>query len=267
MTTEHDMLNTRRPAAIIRAAATLGVVLALALLLAGCVSPERLHPPRVLTSPYPPSGGNFLWAVTPLANESGTSDADTLAVSDALAAEIQQTRGLDAVPVNRVIEAMRALEIERIDSPTAAVSVARALGADAVVAGTITAWDPYEPPTIGMALSLFVLRDDLREPSALSQPIDPRSLQAAATDDGAPMRAGPQTPVSSVAEHLDASNHEVLLRLQAYASGRSDADSALGWRQHAASMSLFTEFATHRLTERLLDAERIRVARRLAGAE
>jgi hypothetical protein len=266
MTTEHDMLTDRRRRAAVRVLCAFGLVIAFVITLSGCAG-EQLHAPRSLSSPYPASSGEFLWAVAPVANESGTSDADPLLVSDSLVAQVQQIHGLNAIPVNRVLEVMRSLEIEVIDSPAAAVQVAKALGADAVVAGTITAWDPYEPPEIGLAISLFVLRDEMRSPGARSPGVDPRALQAAPTDYTLPTRASPTTPVSSVSEHLDAANHEVLMRLRDYADGRHDPDAPMGWRRYAASMSLFTEFACHRLTERLLDAERIRVARALADAE
>lgn len=265
MATEHDMLTSRRarPSAL---GLVIAIILPAFLLLGGCAT-ETLHAPRTLTSPYPGAAGDFLWAVAPMANESGTTNADPLLVSDALVAQIQQTSGLDAIPVNRVIEAMRSLGINSIDSPASAVQVAQLLGADAVIAGSITAWDPYEPPKIGLALSLFVLRDEMRAPGARTPGVDPRALQAAPTDYTLPTRSSPTTPVSSVAEHLDASNHEVLMRLRDYASGRHDPQSAMGWQRYQASMSLFTEFACHRLTERLLDAERIRVARTLADAD
>lgn len=262
MATEHDMLTSRARRALLRA--LIGLVILFPL--AGCAG-EQLSAPRSLISPYPASSGPFLWAVAPMANESGTTGVNPLEVSDALVAQIQQADGLDAIPTNRVIEAMRALGIDSIDSPAAAVQVARTLGADAVVAGTITSWDPYEPPKIGLALSLFVLRDEMASPATRGVGIDPRALQAAPTDYTLPTRISPTTPVSSVAEHLDASNHETLMRLRDYAEGRHDPASAMGWRRYQASMSLFTEFACHRLTERLLDAERIRVARALAEAE
>jgi hypothetical protein len=41
--------------------------------------------------------------------------------------------------------------------------------------------------------------------------------------------------------------------------------SALGWRRYLASMPLFAEFASNRLAERLIESERLRLARALVS--
>lgn len=263
MTTEQRMFSTSLLRLSRRVSAS--VLLAIWCMASAACSTPGLTAPETLVSPYSTYSDDVLWAVAPLKNESGVSAVDDLAVSDALTYQIQQVYGLSAVPVNRVLTAMRALDMQTIESPEDAIALADAVGADGIVAGAITAWDPYDPPEIGMNLVLYVLRDDLRRPGDGSF-VDPRDLQIAMTDGALPTRSRRTTPASTAAEHLDGANHEVLAAVQEYAQGRHDPKAPMGWRLYVASMTLFTEFACHRLTERLLDAERIRLAR-IASAD
>ena len=85
-----------------------GAILALCLVfMPGCTTGEQLHAPRVLSSPYPATLGDALWAIAPLRNESGVSIIDELALADTLAAQIQQVRGLSTIPVNRTLSVMQ----------------------------------------------------------------------------------------------------------------------------------------------------------------
>jgi hypothetical protein len=226
--------------------------------LAGCspTQPE-LTPPEVLVSPYG-LANQPLWAVAPLRNESGTSTADVLQISDALVARINEVRGLTCVPMNRTLAAMRALRMPEIRSAEDALMLADALGVDAIIAGSLTAWDPYDPPKVGLALGLY--------PSGrtLQLRADPRSLQLAARD------ASPDTgrlamdltprPWVVVSDHLDAANHGVLWNVRRYAEGRHHHDTALGWRRYTASMDLYTDFAAFWAVYRILQEEQIRLA-------
>jgi hypothetical protein len=262
MTTEQRMPTTTHPGRVPAFGgwpAIALLALLLTVLLTGCQK-ETLHTPSNLVSPYTTMGPDFVWAVAPLRNESGVSVVDNLAISDSLTYQIQQVHGLTAIPVNRVLTAMRAMEMQSVDSPEDAIVLADAVGADAIIAGSITAWDPYDPPEIGMNLVLYVLNDDLRDPNG-EPSIDPRLLQQAVTEGRLPARARRTSPLSIASDHFDAANHEVLASVRQYAEGRHDPSAPMGWRLYVASMSLFTEFACHQLTEQLLDAERLRMAR------
>lgn len=228
------------------------VLVAAVLAAAGCQGPS-LTPPEALVAPYSTAQGTPVWAVAPLANESGTSVADAGMVSDALVAKLAEVRGLSALPLNRTLGAMRALRLDAIRSPAEARALAEALGVDGLVIGTITAYDPYEPPRLGLTLGLFT-RDGRGGPQ-----VDPESLRTAASERAVTAPgADAQTVVS---DYADAANHEVLMDLRRYAEGRHDPNSALGWRRYTASMELFTEFAAHRAVSRLLEQERLRLAR------
>ncbi len=228
----------------------------------GCATdPDSLRPPHVLVAPYDATEGNVLWAVVPLINESGTTNADSFAISDALVARITETRGLSAVPVNRTIGAMRSLGLTQVATVADARVLAQALGADGVIVGSITAWDPYDPPKIGISVALFAREGRLRTGDDW---LDPVALEMAYTDYGlAPATASAvsQAPASVVAGHLDGANHETLMEVRRYAEGRHDYDAALGWRRYLASMDLYTDFAAYWAVRGLLDKEQLRLAR------
>ncbi len=227
---------------------------AIATLCAGCAPRPDLVAPEVLVSPYAGDAETTpLWAVAPLANESGTSAVDVLAVTDAVVAKVAEARGLACVPTNRVVAGMRALGLAGVSSPEEARRLAGALGVQAVVVGTISAYDPYDPPTLGLTLGL-VQREGGAEAA-----LDPRALRRAGSETAA-VGARPASVVV-VSEHLDGRNHEVLMGLRRYADGRHDARAALGWRSYLASMDLYTQFGAYVAVGRLLDAERLRLSR------
>lgn len=244
--------------------AALAAVLALSALSAGCEGLRRsrpeLTPPVRTVAPYDVSNGDVLWAVLPLANESGTDLFDPLIVSDKLVAAAERVQGVRTVPLNRTLQAMQALEMSRVSEPGDIVRLATAMGVDGVLVGTITEYDPYNPPTFGMNLALFA-RSDAMSGGLERDPLDPRALSGARTDSSGPRSGFRGRPASVVSANLDGKDHGVLAALQAYASGRHDPDTALGWRRYTASMDLYTEFATEHLVFRLMEREWERVGR------
>lgn len=267
MKTAQRMLATtpRTGAPILRASAAL--TLAALLVLVGCTQPreEPLLNPRVLVAPYAlydPDQPDALWAIAPLRNESGTSIVDTLSVSDALVAQTHQVRGVSVVPLNRTIAAMRVLQMQSVDTPDDAHALIETLGVDAIVVGTITAYDPYDPPVMGMSVALFVRPGSLLTTGSPDRGgLDPRTLRSTARETSVPHPEWSTAPTSVASEHLNAANHEVQMAVRTFGEGRSSTRSALGWRRYLASMPLYADFVSYRITERLLDAERARLAR------
>jgi hypothetical protein len=239
-----------------------GALAVSAAMLSGCASgqrDERLIAPRVLQAPYDTSRGEPLWAVLPLRNESGATIVDELALTDKLVGAIEETRGLRCLTLDRTLAAMEALELRSVRTPGEARQVAQALGVDAVVAGTITAYDPYVP-VMGVSLALYA-----RPGALLSEQVslDTRRLSQAPTDT-TPTAVDAQwtaRPVAVFSDRLDAKNHATLLELQNYASGRTREKSALGWRRFAASADLYSEFVMFKGVDGLLQQEWTRVAR------
>jgi len=222
---------------------------------------ENMLPPGVIVSPYDTSAGDVLWAVIPPINESGTSLADDLVIGDSIVAAVQGIRGVRCLPLNRSIQALRALGFSRgIQSSSDATKVAEYLGVDGVIAGSITAYDPYDPPVLGLALALYARPGAMANSTQVK--LDTRVLSMAFSDfgtyDGLSF-AG--KPVSVVSEHLDARDHGVLMAVRGYAEGRSDQRSALAWRIYTASMDLYTQFVAHHTVGRLIDEEWLRLSR------
>lgn len=239
----------------------LGCVGALTAALVGCSTPKSgLMPPNVLTVPYDTLTGDVLWAVVPPVNESGTSLVNALAVGDALVAAVTEIQGIAALPVNRSLAAMRGLGMERITTPEQVRQLAEAMGVDGVVVSSITAWDPYDPPVIGLTLALYARSGAMRGQAPVD--FDPKALAAAASDAEFLARSSFGSGPASVAmEHLDARNHQTQMYVREFAQGRSDSASALNWRIYFASMELYTQFAAYHGVRRLLENEWMRTAR------
>jgi hypothetical protein len=230
-------------------------------LVGACASrTDELHPPTTVRAPYDTSRGEVLWAIAPLRNESGTTAVDPLAFADKLANAVGQVRGLRVIPVNRTLEVMRALNLAEISSHTQALQIATELGADAILVGSVTAYDPYNPPQIGVSLALVARPGHLTNASDASVPhsdIRYRSSEYIAF----PRSQHKSSPISSFSSFLDAKNHQVQADLRTYAIGRDEGQSALGWRRYMASMDLYTEFAAWHSVCTLLEREWIRIAR------
>lgn len=247
MTTVQTMLRCACPAIL---------ACACAVSLSACNNnKDRLDPPQVLVAPYDSARNDVLWAVVPLANETGVSFADSDMISDALVAKIDEVRGLACLPLNRTIAAMRAANLRAVTSPAQARALAGLLGVDGIVVGSITDYDPYNPPKVGLKLALFS-----READAGAMAVDPLRLQTAYSDySKTPRTQYLDRPVSTVSEYLDGANHEVLMELQRYATGRHDTNSALGWKRMLTSMDLYTQFAANMAVARLIEQERLRL--------
>ncbi len=255
MTTVQNMLTRAASGAIAFVAIAMAAVF---MTLSGCTPAKPgLTPPDVLVAPYNAGEGDVLWAVAPLANESGVSFVDANMVADQIVAKIDEVRGIACLPMNRTLAAMRARGTRMITSPQEARLLAETLGVDWLIVGTITAYDPYNPPKLGVKLALFARNAGVDAPT-----LDPLRLQISYTEfDRTIARQYLSKPVATVSQHLDASNHEVQMELRRYATGRHDPDSALGWKAVMQSMDLYTQFAAFVAVSRLIDQERLRVAR------
>jgi len=240
--------------------AALVAALAAALMVTcGCAASKEqpLVPPRTLVAPYDAISGEILWAVVPLANESGTTEADQSNASDALVAAIEETRGLRCVPLNRTFAAMRALQMDGLRGPGDVRRLADAMGVDAVVIGAITAYDPYTP-AIGLSIALYARTEAM---TATDRGVDPHELASRPTETGESRGPVRDAPLATASEHLDAKSHQVLMDLKSYAEGRHEKPSALGWRRYTQSMDLYTQFAVYHVVDRLLQSEWVRLAK------
>lgn len=233
--------------------------LACCLLAGGCSGPSKdvLVAPQPLLAPYDTRGGELTWAVAPPSNDAATSTVEPLRFGDALVASLEETRGIRCLPMNRTTQAMRDLGIRSITTPAQAHRLATALGVDAVVVSSITAYDPYTPE-VGVAAAVFARPGPMLPLAPAVR--DPRSLSRQVVDTGgAPGGTSPDSPVCVVSEHLNGRNHQVLLDLKDYAEGRQQKDSALGWRRYLTAMPLYMEFAAHRTVQLMMQREWSRI--------
>src|SRR5690606_36474864 len=92
------------------------------------------------------------WAVAPVFELSGQR-VDPVLEADTVYGQLQQVAGLSVLPVNRVIQVYEALRITELSSEGQAAAVCEALGADALLVTTVTAYDPYDPPKLGAAMT------------------------------------------------------------------------------------------------------------------
>lgn len=225
--------------------------------LAGCTLWPGHDKPQInapLRSPYP---GPKVWGVAPLANESGTSAVDPLHIADLVTQEVQQADRIDTIPVQRVLEAMRAMNLGQITSPGQAQQLARILDLDGLIVGTITAYDPYNPPTLGLTLQLYTLTDP-----GMGAGFDPVRLGASPTDRQLDELRQFRQPVASASAIRAAAENAVLRDLESFARGRTTADTALGWERYLVSMDLYTRYVSHGLIASLFRQERLRLAHR-----
>lgn len=231
---------------------------AVALLLGAC-APKGAEP---LVSPY---GRRSVWAVAPLHNESGSLQVDSFALADKLIEQLDAARDIDVVPLNRVLAVMESMQIKRIVTATEAQRVMAALGVDALVIGTVTAYDPYDPPKIGLAIELYLGSPMLWRPQSLDEL---RRMNAAGTDplgqaSGQPgpgnfpgsesLRSRPAAALSMV---FSASDPHTVKMLQQYAGNRGrDAEGEDAWHRYRVSMDLYSEFVSYVVSWRLLRSE------------
>ena len=224
-----------------------GTVVALAVTLAGCTPPPP--PYGAEQQMFLPGNQRQTWAIAPAVNLSGQKAVDPILQADLVYQQMQQVHGLTVIPVNRVVEVYAGLHIDKVQSPGQAALVCDALGCDALVVPTITAYDPYEPPKLGAALQL------LAKPSGFVRPrnVDVRELsrQAAPADDAALPPAVENHFLQAVGMY-DAANGSVRDAVNDYARGRCDPAGPLGNREYLTCMDKFCGFAYASLTGNLL---------------
>jgi len=218
----------------------------------GC---ETYRKPSVdrLQSPY---DRPRVFAVAPLRNESGSIHADGVTMADHLAYQIENATGIHTVPVNRVLAAMEGLGAGSINNPQQAVAIMSVLKVDGLIAGTITAYDPYDPPKLGVAVELFTT--DRIDPLS-GDAIRNLSTAESSTQVGI-LPPLPQYPITRASGHFDAADPRTKELMRLYAANRgAEQYKHESWRRYRISMDLYSEFVAYAISRALLDAERQRL--------
>ena len=246
-------------------AATLALLVAVLLALPGCwMAPRRSAP---LQAPWAATQNRSL-AVAPLLNESGSASADGVRLADRLTERLNGATGVSTVPVNRVLAAMERLALAEVRTDEEARQLRAALGVDGLVAGTITAFDPYDPPKIGLNLGVFYAPGLTVDPAAASAapadasdwPVasgapDLRRMARSGTpiEANAPPPAGPVAAVSRFYNAADPATQDALgrfVRDRGTDYARSDTDARL----YRISSDLFADFVAREAAADLLAA-------------
>ena len=215
----------------------------LALAVFGCESNRRPEYGRE-TIIFSPKNAPRSFAVAPALNLSGQRQPDPLLQADLVVQELQQGRGITVVPVNRVAQAYAGLGLVQVETLEQAAQVCEAVGVDALIVPTITAFDPYDPPKMGASLQTFVRRRTGRDG------VDVRQLGRAATERVQPMAKN--ADFIQAAKLFDASAGTTRVRVSEYARGRMDPTGALGEREFYMSMDRYASFVWHELIEETL---------------
>ena len=213
-----------------------------AALLAGCVTPKYGEEKQLTLN----DGTHPVWAVAPAINLSGESSVDCILQADLVYHQLGAVNNVTLIPVNRVVQVYAALHITRVESEEQAAIVCEQLGCDALVIPTITVYDPYNPPKLGVALQLL-----RRTPVDRPNNIDARELTRMATPmETQPVPSHPQ--FIQVVGMYDAANGSVHAAVLRYARGRFDPTSALKENEYFVSMDRYCEFVYSTLIEQML---------------
>ena len=195
-----------------------------------------------------------VWAVAPVINLSGERGVDPFLQADLVFAQLQQIRGVTAIPVNRGAEVYATLRIDKVASPEQAALVCDLLQCDGLVVPAVTLYDAYNPPKLGAAMQLFL------KPNAYNRPpnVDPRELAKRATPQQVdPLPAAGGDVIQAVGM-FDAANGSVRDRLKAYAAGRHDPVGPLGEKEYLVSMDRYCGFAYSELIEQLIASPKLK---------
>jgi hypothetical protein len=220
------------------------ILTALLLMAAGCATKPVPYGKEALI--FAPAYAPRSFAVAPALNLSGQRGPDPLLQADLVYQELQQVRGITVVPVNRVVQAYAGLRLRQVESPADAHAVCEALGVDALVVPTITAYDPYDPPKMGASVQLFVSQSRDRQGQ-----LDLRQLSRASVEPR--MESLPKNAdFIQASKMFDASAGTTRARVTNYAAGRIDPAGPLGEKAYYLSMDKYAAFVWHELIEETL---------------
>lgn len=212
-------------------------------LLAGCTSSP--HSTR-LTSPY---DRTVTIAVAPAMNLSGSTDFDPVAAADLFASELGHVDEVMVIPVSRVLAALAGEGRRQIQSPSHALEVCEALGADAIVVMAVTEYDPYDPPIVGMAAQLYAL------PSPPGSGFDPVAASRRASPGVDEASDSPLRPKAQSQRVFNASHDEVAEAVREYARDRDADNSPMAWRKYIKSQQMFLRFCCWATVRELIRQE------------
>lgn len=223
-----------------RSIATCGLI---SIAMIGCATEEPKYGTEAQISS--PLKKRQVWAVAPAVNLSGYQ-VDPLLQGDLLFQQLQQVDGITAVPVNRVAQVYASLRIEQVQSAEQASIVCDVLGCDGLLVPTVTAYDPYDPPKLGVAIQLF-RKSGSNKPDNVS----PRDLARRASP-GKEQSLAPAPDFLQTVGMFDAASGSVRQAVYDYAKGRNDPLGPMGAKEYFVSMDRYSAFVYHTLIAEML---------------
>jgi len=217
---------------------------------AGCAEVERVldpYPAPALTSPF----GFERVAVAPFADLTGEVAPECKSMiakaAEIYHAELQRVEGLRVVPPAVVRKAVESSGL-KMTSPVEALELARLLGADAIVVGAVTSYDPYYKPRVGLAVEVY---QRVPAPKAAEDIL-------ALAERGRPfaIRTGGAVPVAVVDHVYDSADHETDRAVRRFGRQRDALSSAFGTERFLRDMEKYLSFVCHRAIVEMLAAER-----------
>jgi hypothetical protein len=212
-----------------------------------CVEKDLSADPMRVPNPL---FGPMTVAVAPALNFSGSSDFDRNRVADLMTSELGHVDGIKVIPVSRVLAVLAQQGRREVGSPSHALEICQRLGADAILVFAVTEYDPYDPPTVGIAAQLYGQVPG-RGPEGDLDPILV-SRQARAVADSPP--AGPSgQPVAQTQRVFNATHDYVVQQIKRFARRRDTQKSPYGWRLYLVSQEHYLRFCCSATLQALLD--------------
>lgn len=215
------------------------------ILATGCHGGTRWSRPVVIANT---SMGTMTVAVAPAINLSGSRDFDANRVADFMASELSYAKGVSIIPVSRVLGVLAAQGLDQVKSRSHAMELVGLLGADAILVFSVTEYDPYDPPRMGISAQLFGTRSDggggLVKPIALTRQASLRASPTGSTVEGL---------LSQTQRVFDASHGSVANDIRRFARGRQGDPSPYGWRKYVVSQQHFIRYCCHATIRELLN--------------
>lgn len=176
-------------------------------------------------------------AVAPALNQSGSRDFDANRFSDLMASELTYSAGVSVVPVSRVLAVLAQNGDKSVRNAEHALAIGKTLGVDAVLVYSVTEYDPYDPPSIGLTCQLYGSR-----PGASQRSADPVALSRRAMLTASEDRTAARGLVSQMQRVFDASHDSVVRDVKRFARKREGDATPYGWRKHVVSQQHFIRF-------------------------
>ncbi len=187
-----------------------------------------------------PKFGQMTVTVAPAINLSGATNFDNNRFADMMASELSYTDGISVIPVSRVLGVLAAEGRDAIVSPSHALKIAELVGADAILVFSVTEYDPYDPPRIGISAQLYGTR-----PRHGFGAVDPVALSRQASFQPTAPRRGRGGVLAQLQEVYDASHESVASDIKHFALTRSADNSPFGWRKIVVNQQEYVRFCCY----------------------